>query len=278
MKGQVRAGRRARSWSTSATPAPCSPATVDARIGTSRRASSRAAGRGGPIRPSRRASALPCAAGRQHHRHRQSQGGAGVREWRGRAPTTLGRETGECTACAGPGTASTGRRRISSATGRRPLARPGDTAADLLRRADGRRVRVEPLRGRALPRDALARPGYSGVMAFTLLRRLAGALGVSRDVLVAYPSADARPCAGLPHLPRPPRRSHDGRRPGAARPGGTETPPVRRPVIRVCIDVDASWRGGGRLHVGVRRSPLHSPADAASASGHRDRADSSWLG
>ena len=34
--------------------------------------------------------------------------------------------------------------------------------------------------------------------------------------------------------------------------------------MRVAIDVDASWRAlGGRLHVGVRRSPVHSPEGAA---------------
>src|SRR5690606_15456153 len=41
-------------------------------------------------------------------------------------------------------------------------------------------------------------------------------------------------------------------------------PPARRPAFRVCLDVDASLRmAGGRVHVGVRRSPVHSAADAA---------------
>ena len=40
-------------------------------------------------------------------------------------------------------------------------------------------------------------------------------------------------------------------------------PPDRRPTLRICLDVDASLRSaGGRVHVGVRRSPVHSPADA----------------
>jgi D-serine deaminase-like pyridoxal phosphate-dependent protein len=39
----------------------------------------------------------------------------------------------------------------------------------------------------------------------------------------------------------------------------------RRPPIRVCLDLDASWRLlGGRAHIGVRRSPLHAP-DAVGA-------------
>jgi D-serine deaminase-like pyridoxal phosphate-dependent protein len=34
--------------------------------------------------------------------------------------------------------------------------------------------------------------------------------------------------------------------------------------VRVCIDVDAGWRPlGGRVRIGVRRSPLHTPEDAA---------------
>jgi D-serine deaminase-like pyridoxal phosphate-dependent protein len=34
--------------------------------------------------------------------------------------------------------------------------------------------------------------------------------------------------------------------------------------VRVCLDVDASFRvAGGRVHVGVRRSPVHEPAQAA---------------
>lgn len=36
-------------------------------------------------------------------------------------------------------------------------------------------------------------------------------------------------------------------------------PPGHRPELRVCLDLDASWRPlGGRVHVGVRRSPVHS--------------------
>jgi D-serine deaminase-like pyridoxal phosphate-dependent protein len=35
-------------------------------------------------------------------------------------------------------------------------------------------------------------------------------------------------------------------------------------VIRLCLELDASLRlGGGRLHLGVRRSPVHTPEDAA---------------
>src|SRR5690606_33831386 len=40
-------------------------------------------------------------------------------------------------------------------------------------------------------------------------------------------------------------------------------PPGERPEIRVAIEADASWRAPGLGHIGVRRSPLHGPADVA---------------
>ena len=33
--------------------------------------------------------------------------------------------------------------------------------------------------------------------------------------------------------------------------------------VRVCIDVDASWRVGGRMTLGPKRSPLHDPVQVA---------------
>ncbi len=36
-------------------------------------------------------------------------------------------------------------------------------------------------------------------------------------------------------------------------------PPATRAALRVCLDLDASWRPLGRGHIGVRRSPLHAP-------------------
>src|SRR5437763_1946641 len=57
-----------------------------------------------------------------------------------------------------------------------------------------------------------------------------------------------------------PAAPEDAARPPAAGPGV----PPEGPAVRVCIDLDTSWRPlGGRLRIGVRRSPLHSPASAA---------------
>jgi D-serine deaminase-like pyridoxal phosphate-dependent protein len=39
-------------------------------------------------------------------------------------------------------------------------------------------------------------------------------------------------------------------------------PAGQRAAIRVCLDLDASWRPMRRIHLGVRRSPIHSPAAA----------------
>ncbi|SFF80051.1 amino acid deaminase/aldolase [Blastococcus tunisiensis] len=143
-------------------------------------------------------------------------------------------------------------------------------AADLTRRAAGKPIRVasKSVRNRGVLRRVLARPGFSGVLAYSLPEALWLADGedpVSTDVVVGYPSA---------HRAALRRLAADGT--AAARVTlmvdsvaqldlvDALVPPSRRPHLRVCLDVDASLRiAGGRVHVGVRRSPVHSPADAA---------------
>jgi D-serine deaminase-like pyridoxal phosphate-dependent protein len=143
-------------------------------------------------------------------------------------------------------------------------------AADLARRAAGRRIRVasKSVRCRALLRRALARPGYGGVLAYALPEALWLAGGdepVSDDIVVAYPSADRAAIAAL----------------AAGEPAAraitlmvdsqeqldlidSVVAPDRRPSVRVCLDVDASLRLlGGRVHVGTLRSPVRSAAEAA---------------
>jgi D-serine deaminase-like pyridoxal phosphate-dependent protein len=88
---------------------------------------------------------------------------------------------------------------------------------------------------------------------------------VSDDVVVGYPSADRAALRALATDPAAAGRvtlmvdstDHldlvDSVLPASA-----------REAVRVCIDVDASLRAvRGRVHVGVRRSPLHTPDDAA---------------
>ncbi|HEY3261606.1 MAG TPA: amino acid deaminase/aldolase [Pseudonocardiaceae bacterium] len=143
--------------------------------------------------------------------------------------------------------------------------------AELVRRAGGLPVRLasKSVRSRTLIARALALPGFDGVLAYTLAEALwLAGTGVSDNVLVAYPTTDR----------------------GALRTLARDDPcrvaitivvdsPAQldlvdavlgphHPEIRVCLELDASWRPlrrllGGRLHIGPRRSPVFEVADAA---------------
>jgi D-serine deaminase-like pyridoxal phosphate-dependent protein len=144
-------------------------------------------------------------------------------------------------------------------------------AADLTRRAGNLPIRVatKSLRCRYLIERALARPGYQGVMCYSLPEALwLYAAGTSDDLLVAYPTVDRKAVQALAadegarrhltimvdsaeHLDLVDRALGDG-----------------HPEIRVCLELDVSWRPlGGRplVHVGTRRSPLFTPRQAADA-------------
>ncbi|HEX7291764.1 MAG TPA: amino acid deaminase/aldolase [Conexibacter sp.] len=144
-------------------------------------------------------------------------------------------------------------------------------ARDLLRRAGGRPIRLasKSIRCRALLERTLASDdGFRGTLAFTLPEALWLADHGLRDLVVAYPTADRAALRALAG------REDDGAiavmvddvaqlelieaAVREARGGASGSP------IRVCIDVDASWRPlGGRLHVGAKRSPLHAPEQVA---------------
>jgi D-serine deaminase-like pyridoxal phosphate-dependent protein len=142
-------------------------------------------------------------------------------------------------------------------------------AAALADRAGGKPVRAasKSIRARELTTRVLGRPGWSGVMAFTLSEAIwLVRSGVTDDALVAYPTAERGALAELaadPALAAAVTLMIDGTEQldlvDAVR------APGRRPELRVCLELDASWRPlGGRVHVGVRRSPVHS-ARAAGA-------------
>ncbi|MEV4493281.1 alanine racemase [Micromonospora coxensis] len=142
-------------------------------------------------------------------------------------------------------------------------------AAALAGRSGGKPVRVasKSVRSRALITRALDRPGWAGVMAFTLPEAIwLVRAGVTGDALVAYPTADRHALAELaadPALAAAVTLMVDGTEQLDL--VDTVCAPDRRPELRVCLDLDASWRPlGGRVHVGVRRSPVHS-ARAAGA-------------
>ncbi|GAA0524264.1 amino acid deaminase/aldolase [Paractinoplanes ferrugineus] len=164
-------------------------------------------------------------------------------------------------------------RRLDTATGHleTPLAAVDlaafdDNAAQLAARAAGKPLRVasKSVRCRTLLERVLARPGWQGVMAYTLPEAIwLVREGVTDDVLVAYPTVNRSAIAQLTadekladaisimvdsaaHLDVVDR----------------VTPPGKRPAVRLCMDLDASWKPGP-LHVGVRRSPVHSAAQAS---------------
>ena len=142
-------------------------------------------------------------------------------------------------------------------------------AAALEKAAGGAPLRVasKSVRARDLLRRVLARPGWRGVMAFTVPEAIWLVRdGVAEDVLVAYPSADRgalRELAADVELAAKITLMVDS--PAHLDFLDTVTAPGGRAAeLRLCIDLDASWRlAGGRVHVGVRRSPVHAPEHAA---------------
>jgi D-serine deaminase-like pyridoxal phosphate-dependent protein len=136
-------------------------------------------------------------------------------------------------------------------------------ADDLVRRAGGVPVRLasKSVRVRSIVERTLARDGFAGVMSYSLAESNWLVDHGIDDILLAYPTtsrqalhdlvADDRRCAAitvmvdsvesLDHIDALLGTGH--------------------PPIRVCIDVDSSLRLGP-VHLGVRRSPVHSARQA----------------
>ncbi|TLW93957.1 amino acid deaminase/aldolase [Saccharomonospora piscinae] len=135
-------------------------------------------------------------------------------------------------------------------------------ADDLVRRAAGTPIRIatKSVRCRALLDRVLARPGFSGLLCYTLAEALwLHEQGTADDLVVAYPTADTGALRAL--------AADD-----AARQAITLMVDSREhldlvdtvlgaahPEIRVCLEFDASWRPFPGVHVGTRRSPVHTP-------------------
>ncbi|SEK19402.1 amino acid deaminase/aldolase [Streptacidiphilus jiangxiensis] len=138
-------------------------------------------------------------------------------------------------------------------------------------RAGGKPIRLasKSLRCRTLIEDVLRTPGYHGIMAFTLPEALWLARTTDEslgDILVAYPCADVASLRELAADERAAARiavmadsvEHLDLIAAAAQAASADGPQVR-----VCLDLDASLRLlGGRIHLGMRRSPMHDPAAA----------------
>jgi D-serine deaminase-like pyridoxal phosphate-dependent protein len=138
-------------------------------------------------------------------------------------------------------------------------------AAELERRAAPKPIRLasKSLRCRALQERTLDREGFQGTLAFTLPEALWLASHGARDLLVAYPTGDADALRVLvgPERDVPVTLMVDA----VEQLDWIEAAVGReRRQLRVCIDVDAGWRPlGGRVRVGVKRSPVHAPEQAA---------------
>ncbi|MBF6436689.1 alanine racemase [Nocardia cyriacigeorgica] len=142
-------------------------------------------------------------------------------------------------------------------------------AADLVRRAGGVPIRVasKSVRCRAVLEEVLgagltADGGFAGIMSYSLAEAIWLVRLGARDVLLGYPVTDR---AALAELGADPvlrdaitlMIDHVDQLDLIRAAVGSENV---RP--RVCLDVDASLRIGP-LHLGVRRSPIRSPEQAA---------------
>jgi D-serine deaminase-like pyridoxal phosphate-dependent protein len=149
------------------------------------------------------------------------------------------------------------------------LAAFDSNARDLVRRSGGVPIRVvsKSLRCRHLIERALAQPGYRGVMCYSLAEAIwLHSIGLSDDLLVAYPTADRAALRALA-ADEAARQHITVTIDSAAHLDFIDaTIGAGHPQIRVCLDLDMSWRPlprGPVVQIGTWRSPLRSPAEAA---------------
>lgn len=138
-------------------------------------------------------------------------------------------------------------------------------ATQLLTRAGGKPIRVasKSLRCRPIQRQILDfNQRFDGLMTFTLRETLWLAGHGFRNLLLAYPSTDRAALRELGEVT-------------AADPDGAPIVMVdsvehldliekaTNQPVRLCLDLDAGyWPGGGRVKIGPKRSPLHTPEQA----------------
>lgn len=148
-------------------------------------------------------------------------------------------------------------------------------AGSLLRRAAGKPIRVasKSIRTKDVLRAVLAQPGFAGILGFTLPEAIWLATDPSdafTDIVVAYPTADAPALRELAADPVACARvtlmvDSIEQLQWMAAILADSNPGV---PIRLCLDLDASWRpsvrGRALGHIGVYRSPLRDGADAVS--------------
>ncbi|WP_207797174.1 amino acid deaminase/aldolase [Arthrobacter glacialis] len=152
-------------------------------------------------------------------------------------------------------------------------------AGSLLRRAAGKPIRVasKSIRSKEVLRAVLAQDGFSGILGFTLPEALwlaADPSDVFDDVVVAYPTADGQALRALAVDPVACERitlmvdstEH------LAWMAATLADVTPAAPIRLCLDLDVSWRpsvqGRSLGHIGVRRSPVRTGAEAIALTLH----------
>ncbi|WP_370945923.1 amino acid deaminase/aldolase [Amycolatopsis sp. cg5] len=139
-------------------------------------------------------------------------------------------------------------------------------ADDLVRRAAGKPIRVasKSVRSRFLLERVLAKPGFEGLMAYTLAEALWHVeMGTTNDILVGYPTADHAALRALAASERA----------RAAITIMVDSPQhldlvdaalgSDHPEIRVCLELDVSWHPVPGVHIGSRRSPVFTARQAA---------------
>ncbi|CAM2861623.1 alanine racemase [Mycobacterium intermedium] len=138
-------------------------------------------------------------------------------------------------------------------------------AEQLLSRAGDKPIRVasKSVRCRPLQREILdSNDRFDGLMTFTLAETLWLAGHGFENLLLAYPSTDRAALRELGEL--------TAERPDTAPIVMVDSvehldliESVTANPVRLCIDLDAGyWPAGGRVKIGPRRSPLHTPEQA----------------
>jgi D-serine deaminase-like pyridoxal phosphate-dependent protein len=146
-------------------------------------------------------------------------------------------------------------------------------ARDMRARAGGKPIRLasKSLRCRPLHERVLAHEGFSGTLAFMLPEALWLAGHGLQDMLVAYPTADRPALRKLARLTaeRPDARVSvmvDSHEQLALIETALDSLHVQlhSAPLRVCLELDAGYPLlDGRVRVGAKRSPVHTPAQAA---------------
>ncbi|MCP2322465.1 D-serine deaminase-like pyridoxal phosphate-dependent protein [Hamadaea flava] len=136
-------------------------------------------------------------------------------------------------------------------------------AQDMVRRAGPTPIRVasKSIRSRELIAGLLALPGYRGVLAYTLAEAMWLAVTLD-DVVVGYPTADRAALTELalsPELAARVTLMVDS----VEQLDFIDAVVPQREPLRVCVEIDSSYRSRLLGHVGVWRSPIRQAPEAA---------------